>query len=86
MRKHLPDYYERTSIKLWPNGDFSPAGLFSENTAKSLDIRNIVSNITIRESLLDSSIQIALDVMDGNNILEDLKIEGDEYITLEFQT
>lgn len=85
MRKHLPDYYERTSIRLWPNGDFSPAGLFSENTAKSLDIRNIVSNITIRESLLDSSIQIALDVMDGNNILEDLKIEGDEYITLEFQ-
>lgn len=86
MRSNLyPDYYERTSVRLWPNGEFSPAGLFSENTAKSLEIKDIVSNIIIKESLLDSSIQIALDVQDANNILEDLRIEGDEYITLEFQ-
>ena len=78
------DSYELTSIKLWPNGYFTPVGLYSENGAKSLELRDIVSNIIINESLTSSTLDITLDILDGNNILEDLRIEGDEYITIQF--
>jgi len=85
MSKLMPDYYERTSIKLWPNGDFDPQGLFGEVQAKSLELKQVVSNMVIFESLLDHSIRATIDVLDANNILEDLRIEGDEYITIEFK-
>lgn len=75
--------YRRDYIKLYPNGNYSPTGLYGTNTAKFFDIKNLVTDITITESLHQSSLMCTMNVLDGLNMLEDLQLEGNEFIEMQ---
>ena len=75
--------YRRDYIRLYPNGNYSPSGQFGTNTASFIDIRNMVTDITITESLHQSSLMCTMNVLDGLNMLEDLQLEGDEFIEMQ---
>jgi len=75
--------YKRDFIRLFPNGNYDPQGLFGTNMAKFVDIKTLVTDITITESLYQSSIICTLNVLDGLNMLEDLQLEGDEIIEMQ---
>ena len=75
--------YRRDYIRLYPNGNYNPAGISGTNVAQFIDIRNMVTDITITESLHQSSLMCTMNVLDGLNMLEDLQLEGDEFIEMQ---
>ena len=75
--------YKRDYIRLYPNGNYEPTGLFGTNTATFVDIKQLVTDITITESLHQHSLMCTMNVLDGLNMLEDLQLEGDEFIEMQ---
>ena len=73
MANNAPvNQYKRDYIKLYPNGNKT-----------FVDIKNMVTNMTITESLHQTSLLCTMDILDGLNMLEDLQLEGDERIELQ---
>lgn len=56
--------------------------ILTTSMGESFDLRGMVTNITITESIYMPSIDAELIVLDGVNLLEELKINGDEKINL----
>ena len=83
MANQPVNQYKRDSIKLFPNGNYSPQGLFGENGASFIDIKQLVTDFTITESLHQTSLMCTMNVMDGLNILAKLQLEGDEFIEMQ---
>lgn len=75
--------YKRDFIRLYPNGTYDPVGLFGENAAKYFDIKQLVTDFTITESLNQHSLMCTMNVLDGLNLLEELQLEGDEFIVMQ---
>ena len=83
MANQPVNQYKRDSIKLYPNGNYSPQGLFGDNQASFIDIKQLVTDFTITESLHQTSLMCTMNVMDGLNILAKLQLEGDEFIEMQ---
>jgi len=75
--------YKRDHIRLYPNGNYDPSATLGTNTTKFVDIQKLVTDISITESLHQHSIMCTMNVMDGLNMLEDLQLEGDEFIEMQ---
>ena len=76
--------YRRDYIKLYPNGNYEPAAsLAGMNMAKFIDIKNLVTDFTITESVHQSSLLCTMNVLDGLNLLEELQLEGNEFIEMQ---
>ena len=75
--------YKRDHIRLYPNGNYDPSATLGTNTTKFVDIQKLVTDISITESLHQHSLMATMNVMDGLNMLEDLQLEGDEFIEMQ---
>ena len=75
--------YKRDYIKLYPNGNYDPSAGSKSNTTKFIDIKQLVTDISITESLHQHSLMCTMSVLDGLNMLEDLQLEGDEFIEMQ---
>ena len=75
--------YKRDYIKLYPNGNYDPSAGSKSNTTKFVDIKQLVTDISITESLHQHSLMCTMSVLDGLNMLEDLQLEGDEFIEMQ---
>ena len=75
--------YKRDHIRLYPNGNYDPSATLGTNTTKFVDIQKLVTDISITESLHQHSIMATMNIMDGLNLLEDLQLEGDEFIEMQ---
>ena len=74
--------YKRDYIRLYPNGNYSSA-VANNSMSKFVDIQKLVTDITITESLHQHSLMCTMNVLDGLNLLEDLQLEGDEFIEIQ---
>lgn len=65
--------YEIIALDLFPN----------QADSKPIDIRGITDKITVKESLYNASIGVEIRITDGINLLDNIKIMGNEKIFLE---
>lgn len=65
--------YKRDHIRLYPNGQ----------NETFVDIKQVITDFSITESVHQHSLMCTMNVMDGLNMLEDLQLEGDEYIDMQ---
>lgn len=70
---------------LTPSSYFLSRCVLTTSDDQQVDIRGLVTNITITESLYMSSIDAEFVILDGVNLLESFKINGDEKINLEIK-
>jgi len=81
----------RNTSRLFGEKSVSPSSFYlskcilTSSDGQEIDIRELVTNITITESLYMGSIDADLIILDGVNLLESFKINGDEKIKIEIK-
>lgn len=81
----------RNTTRLFGEKSLTPSSFFlakctlTTSDGQEVDIRELVANITITESLYMGSIDAEFIILDGVNLLEEFKINGDEKIKLEIK-
>ena len=81
----------RNTTRLFGDKSLTPSSFFlsrcilTTSDDQDIDIRELVTDITITESLYMGSIDAEFIILDGVNLLEEFKINGDEKIALEIK-
>lgn len=80
---YLPNVGETNSQVYIPSA-YRIDGIFLEghNGFKQLDIRNLVTDFSITESIYTPTVTLSMNVKDSANLLEEMKVSGQERITV----